>query len=223
MIRMIDRCRASMRRLAGDRGGLAITEFAFAAPLFATLGLVGLEAMNLALANMRVSQVALNLADTTSRLGETDTLGRKVISEGDIEDAFLAVKHQVGTMPILTNGRVILSSVERNMNNGHWIHWQRCYGNDTTLTSSYGVQNAGASGLGYAGMGPTGQEVTAPDSAQAVMFVEVAYRYQPLVTTRIFGANRVIRTTAAFLVRDPRDLTDANNPKDTTGVTERTC
>ncbi|RZL83153.1 MAG: pilus assembly protein, partial [Sphingomonas sp.] len=47
-----------LRRLRDDRSGLALLEFAFTAPLVVTLGLYGVETANLAIANLRVSQVA---------------------------------------------------------------------------------------------------------------------------------------------------------------------
>jgi Flp pilus assembly protein TadG len=214
-------------RLARDRSGLALTEFALVTPIMLTLGLYGLEAANLALVNMRISQIASNLADTTSRIGLESPLALKQIRESDINDVFQAVRLQGGTYNVTTNGRVTLSSLERNSSGGQWIHWQRCVGqgrdsSGAFFASTFGNAGAGATGTALAGMGPTGAEIQAPAN-QAVMFVEVAYTYQPLVSARLFGTP-VIRTTASFIVRDIRDLTDANNPSNPSpGVTSMTC
>jgi len=57
-----------LRSLRRDSRGLALTEFAFAAPIFLTLVLAGLELTNLALAHLRVSQMAMTVADNAGRV-----------------------------------------------------------------------------------------------------------------------------------------------------------
>jgi hypothetical protein len=219
--RGLGRLRRLAARLRRDEGGLALIEFAFTAPIMLTLGLYGLEAANLALVNMRVSQITSNLADTASRIGLDSPLSLKQIRESDINDAFQAVRLQGGGYNITTNGRVILSSLEQNSSGGQWIHWQRCVGK-ANFASSYGIQGTGATGTSFAGMGPAGSEIKAP-AKQAVMFVETAYTYQPLVSSRLFGTP-VLRSTASFIVRDIRDLTDANNPSNPSPTsTKMTC
>jgi Flp pilus assembly protein TadG len=221
------RLRRFLGRLRGDQRGLALIEFAYAAPIMLTLGMYGLEAANLALVNMRVSQVTANLADTASRIGLDSTLALKEIRESDIDDAFQAVRLQGGSYNITTTGRVILSSLEQNANGGQWIHWQRCVGQgkdatNTFFTSNYGVQGDGAVGQpAITGMGPTGGKIAAP-AKQAVMFVETQYTYKPLISSRLFGTP-VIKSTAAFIVRDIRNLADANNPSNAAGATSMTC
>ena len=216
--------RTRLRRfaaLARDRRGVSLIEFALSLPIMMTLGLYGLEAANLALVNMRVSQIASNLADTASRIGLDSPLSLKQIRESDINDAFQAVRLQGGKFNVTTNGRVILSSLERNASGGQWIHWQRCVG-AANFTSSFGDAGAGQTGTAFPGMGPAGKEIQAPQG-QAVMFVEVAYTYQPIVSPRLFGTP-VIRTTASFIVRDIRDLTDSNNPSNPSpAATKMTC
>lgn len=209
MSKFFARLGAARRALLGDQSGLALTEFALAAPLVMTLGLYGLEAANMAIVQMRIGQISANLADTTSRIGETSPLSLKRIRESDINDAFQAVRLQGGRYDITEHGRVILSSLERNVDGGQWIHWQRCAGKKD-FASSYGAQGDGETGTSFAGMGETGKEIQAP-ATSAVMFVEVRYEYQPLISASLFG-NKILHSTAAFLVRDKRDLSDANNP-----------
>jgi hypothetical protein len=198
-----------LRRLRRDNRAIALSEFALASPILLTLGLVGMESANLALVNMRISQIAANLADTTSRIGQDSQLSTKQIRETDINDAFQAVRLQGSNYNVTTYGRVILSSLETNASGGQWIHWQRCVGK-LNVASSYGAAGAGATGTSFPGMGPSGAEIKAP-VGQSVMFVEVQYDYQPLISNRFFGAKR-IKSTSAFIVRDPRDLSNANNP-----------
>jgi Flp pilus assembly protein TadG len=215
-------------RLRSDVRGLAMVEFALFSTGLLTFGLVSIEAGNLVVAHLRVRQITANLADTASRIGLDSTLALKQIRESDIDDAFQAVRLQGGTYNVTTNGRIILSSLEQNSSGGQWIHWQRCVGtgrdpvSNNFFASSYGNAGDGATGTAFTGMGPTGSKIQAP-AGQAVMFVEMAYTYQPLITTRIFG-RPVIRSTATFIVRDIRDLTDANNPSNPSpAATSMTC
>ena len=212
MIRIV----SLLRRLRGDTRAIALSEFALASPLILTLGLVGVESTNLALVHMKVSQIAANLADTTSRIGQDSVLSLKQIRETDINDAFQAVRLQGGNYNITTHGRVILSSLETNASKGQWIHWQRCVGK-LAVTSSYGVAGNGATGTGFAGMGPAGAEIKAPEG-QAVMFVEIYYDYEPVMSFPLGDAGRFVQE-AGFIIRDDRNL----DPGLTGGSTRSNC
>jgi len=215
LIRSLTRAKSAVarlgRRLGRSTSGLALTEFALSLPVVTVLGFYGLEAANLALVQLRLSQISANLADTASRIGETSPAALKKIRESDINDAFEAVRLQSGKFNVTTHGRVFLSSLEQNASTpaGQWIHWQRCVGRKN-VTPQYGVAGNGATGTGFPGMGPTGNKILAP-AASAVMFVEIIYDYQPLISNRLFGP-QVLRAKAAFLVRDRRDLTNTNTP-----------
>jgi Flp pilus assembly protein TadG len=210
-----------LRRLRDARSGVAMTEFALAAPFLMVLGAYGLETANLALVHLRMSQISANLADTASRVGENSPTALKKIRESDIVDAFEAVRLQQGNTTLTTNGRIILSSLEQNANGGQWIHWQRCLGKKN-VASTYGNADDGAVGkTAILGMGDTGNKITAPTNS-AVMFVEIIYDYQPLISNKLLGTKQV-KTKAAFLVRDKRDLTNANNPAPAAGTTAMTC
>ena len=122
------RATAFARRFRDDRSGLALLEFAFTAPLVVTLGLWGVETANLALANLRVSQVALNLADNASRVGVQSTLVTQQLREVDINDVFAAARAQGAAWDLTTRGRITLSSLEADKDGKQTIHWQRCLG-----------------------------------------------------------------------------------------------
>ena len=68
----------------------------------------------------------------------------------------------------------------------------------------HGVGTVSYTQLAFKGMGKPGAEVTA-STGTAVMFVEVTYQYQPIAFAAWLGP-RVIRTTAAFNIREGRDL-----------------
>lgn len=197
-------------KLLRNTRGVALVEFAYATPVVVVMGLYGLELSSFALANLRASQIASNLADTTSRIGENIPLANKQIRETDINDALQAVRLQSGGIDIPNRGRVFLSSLEsRSPAAGQTIRWQRCLGRKN-VASRYGVQGDGATVTTFMGMGDPGRLIAAPPGS-AVMFVEVNVNYRPVVHERILGP-KVIRAKAAFLVRDRRDLTPANNP-----------
>ena len=58
---------AFLRRLTASRSGVAATEFALSLPLLLTAGLYGVETANQAVMQMRVSQIAVLIADNASR------------------------------------------------------------------------------------------------------------------------------------------------------------
>ena len=178
-----------------------MTEFALGAPFLLMAGLWGVEMANYALVNMKISQLALQIADNASRVGDTSTLQNRKIYESDLNDLLFGAQLQAGKgLNLFDNGRVFISSVEVN-GSGQYIHWQRCRG-AKKVTSSYG--NEGAK-LGTVGIGPTGAEVAA-QPGDAVIFVQINYTYQPLITNKLI-TQRDIQAIASFTVRDSRDLT----------------
>ncbi len=206
-----------LAKLLQDRSAVALTEFAFSMPLILSLGMMGTEMAYFSITHMRVSQVAMQVADNASRVGEHDVLIERKVYEDDVIDVFVGAYKLGGGLDILDNGRVILSSLEQNSDGGQWIHWQRCKGMKG-YTSAYGDEDEGATGTSFPGMGETGKEITA-SSGTAVMFVEIAYDY-PGLTPFEFITNDEIVYSAAFNVRDSRDLTQIY-PR--AGTTPATC
>ncbi|MCP5396720.1 MAG: pilus assembly protein [Sphingomonadaceae bacterium] len=207
-----------LRRLQNSTSGAALVEFALATPLLLTAGLWGVESAHQAIVQMRISQAAILIADNASRVGEESLLGQVQIYESDINDIFYGTHVQTGgTVELFEHGRVILSSLEvipDSLDGANYIHWQRCMGKKVH-SSSYGHEGDGLTTGGIPGMGPTGQEIIAFDG-EAVMFVEVSYDYQPLVSSAFTTAGEM-SATAAFNVRNNRDLTqiyqrDSGNP-----------
>jgi hypothetical protein len=198
-----------------------MVEFALGTPLLLTAGLWGVETANFAVTNMKVSQLAIHIADNGSRIGDTSTLANRKIYEADVNDLLIGAHIQGGAgLDLYEHGRVIVSSLEVDDTTGRqYIHWQRCRGKKHVV-SSYGNEGDGLSG-GVSGIGPSGQEVSA-EVGDAVIFVEINYDYQPLVSSRFLGANNTISTIAAFTVRDDRDLSqiyqrDPGNPDEVSG------
>jgi Flp pilus assembly protein TadG len=205
----MSRLRRFAARLARDDRGLALLEFAFSVPILLLLSLTGAELLNYTTTRMRVSQMALQIADNAARMGKGTQITAKVISETDINDLFTGAQLQSGELNLNANGRVILSDIEPMANPNttfkYKIGWQRCYGSKTTHPSSYGT--TGQTNLD--GVGPTGQQITAQDD-NATMFVEVYYVYTPIIAFSRAPSTTMIEV-ASMAIRDRRDLTQIYN------------
>jgi hypothetical protein len=207
---------ARLLQLHRETRAVAMLEFALVLPVTLTLVLTGAEITNYITTRMRVSQIALQLADNAARMGEGSQLSAKTISEADINDLLTGAGLQSGELSLYTNGRVIISDLEPtstpNTAATYKIGWQRCRGAKTTHGSTYGtygVTSGTNKGVGMTGMGPTGRQAIAPDGG-ATMFVEVYYEYQPLIKTSLAPTTTLVEV-ASMVVRDQRDLTQIYN------------
>lgn len=195
-------------KLGGDTSGLALVEFGFAAPLVLGMGMMGTDTALLVITHMQVSQIAMQVADNASRVGDASGLASRRVFEYHVADTFVGAEHLGANIGIFERGRVIISSLQRNSRGGQWIAWQRCRG-EKVVASRYGVQGTGRNDTSFAGMGEPGRIITAPDNT-AVMFVEVTYDFDSVTPLNLFD-NQTIFYTAAFNVRDNRDLTGGPN------------
>ena len=216
--------KARLRRWASmwcnDRSGLATIEMAFSLPL---------------ILNLRVSQVALNLADNASRVGLMDSLSIVQLRESDLNDILEATQLQGDSVDLTTYGRIIISSLENvqqtfDVAPVQRIHWQRCLGlkSGAGYDSSYGTTSitdgitavlSAAGTTMAAGMGDTGYKVNAP-AGSGLIFVEINYDYQPLFGS-MFMSSRKIHHVASLIVRDKRDFAQLYNPSP--AATRMTC
>lgn len=212
-----------IRTVLKDDAGVSLTEFAVVAPIFLTLGMFGFEVSNMATTKMRVSQIALSLADNASRLGQTDNSAvTPTITEDDVAAVLNGALRQGQSIDLATNGRVILTSLEYDDDTGkQYIHWQRCVG-AKDKDSAYGDENSknGLSGSAITGLGKGADKITAlPGSA--VMFVEVYYDYSHIFPSP-YGTDNSFREEAAFIIRDDRNLQDWDE-KGLSGTAANTC
>lgn len=188
-------------RLRGCESGLAFVEFAMSLPVLVTLVLVGLETANLAMAHLKISNIAMLTADNAARV-------RDSIDEANVIELLTGAKMSGDNIRFRQNGRIILSSIEPNTagsggtSTGQWIRWQRCDG-ARNVSSSYGLQGKGQTNSSLPAVGPVGNQISA-SSGTAIMMVEVVYNYQPIVSDAIFGP-RIIRYESAFNVRQRTD------------------
>lgn len=212
-------------RAVHDQRGVALIEFAIVTPVLLLLGLGGLELANYVSANLRLSQIAMTVADNAGRV-------RTSIDEADVNELMIGAKRIGEPIGFAANGRIILSDLEQRTNvtggagaittanpNGYrqWIRWQRCAG-ALNAASSYGlpldVNGTAVTDIGSTvnddhgavetkslilGMGPSTNMISA-SAGTAVMVAEVVYVYQPIVPINYLG-NLTIRRLQAFNVR----------------------
>lgn len=198
---MISKSMQQMRSLRDDESALALIEFAFAAPIVLALGMLGAETANFTITHMQMSQIAMQVADNASRVGEDDVLVARIVYEDDINQAFIGAEKLGKRYDVYEHGRIVLSSLRQNDDGGQWIEWQRCRG-AKEFDSSYGVEGDGETGFDFPGMGEPTNRITA-QPGQAVMFVEISYTYQSVTPFDTFNDSEM-RYTAAFNVRDDR-------------------
>ncbi|MDZ3830559.1 MAG: TadE family protein [Sphingopyxis sp.] len=204
-------------RLKAQTRAAVMVEMAFVVPVVVLLGFAGLEIAYLTLTTTKISETGLSAADNAARIAYGSNLALPQIRERDVNDVFSGVEKQTGRLDFKQHGRLILSSLEQNPEGGQWIRWQRCFG-DLAVASSYGDEGDGATGTSFPGMGEVDKEVKA-SAGTAVMFVEIVYDYQPLAYGSWLGPKR-IRSTAAFNIREGRDLTRIYNAE---GATVSRC
>lgn len=209
LMRLAPPGRLLVERLRGCTCGVAAIEFALIGPIILTIGLFGIETAYLNTVDLKLSQMAMTVADNASRLGQTDNSSvTPTVTETDIAEIMRGVEEEGASIDFETRGRVILSSLEKDSATGkQYIHWQRCYGN-LERNSAYGDDGAnnGLNGDPLEGMGSGTAQITATSSSTAVMFVEVYYSYEGLFGD-MFLDDRVLRKEGAFLIRDDRNLT----------------
>ncbi len=203
----------SLARLRRDERGVALIEFAYALPIILALGFAALETANLAAAHLKVSQMGMMVADNAGRV-----ITR--IDEADINEVFDGARQIGASLDFNAHGRIVLSSLQDNTlaapKKGQMINWQRCTGALTTIKSSYGIEGKGKTDASLTGMGKTGNKIASVPGT-AVMFVEITYDYQPLLSGVIPG--RRIRYESAFNVRE-RAEHDITN---TQSLTKNSC
>lgn len=213
--------RRPLRGLWRSKDAIMLIEFAYSLPILMSLAFGSVELANLAVTNMRVSQIAMTVADNLSRAKQSVPLGLPQLREVDINDALLGAKIQGGSsINILTKGRIVVSSLQQNASAKQRIFWQRCKGALTGANSNYGAEGATEGTTpGFTGMGAGANKVqAAPNSA--IIFAEVTYNYEPLVGSWALGTFK-IRREAAYYVRDDRDLAQVYNPSP--AATPSTC
>ena len=211
---LVRRALAGWRRLGRNTAATSAIEFGLILPVLTTLGMYGAEIANMQITRMQVSQLAISVADSASRMQQTNNnVVAPTVTEADVDSVLSGAARQGRPIRLEQQGRIILSSLEVDPVTGRqFIHWQRCTGGKTNKKSRYGDEgpNNGLSGTVITGLGTGATKVTASPGV-AVMFAEVHYDYEGIFGD-LFVKNLSFTQEAAFVVRDARDLRAANLP-----------
>jgi len=203
------------RRFSADQGGLALVEFAYAAPILILLTFGGAELANVAITHTRISGITSTVADGIARV-------RDRIDEVDVNDVITGAKLSGSSLNLTTRGRIVISTVEDNAattsnTTDQIITWQRCKGLKNVATSdTIGAQGA----VLTTGIGPTGRQISATPG-NPVIIVEIFHDYQPIMTDMI-ETPATIKYRSAFSVRD-RTLQTLQNAQNLTGASVANC
>lgn len=186
-------------RLRGDRRGLALLEFGFTLPIVLVMVTWGIELANYGIAILKVHQIAATVADNAARV-------RDSIAEGDVNEVIEGGKVVGQGLDFASRGRIVISDVVPNgltgTAAGQKINWQRCGGalNDPDSQPKYGTTGKGATDNTLPYMGGASKNIAASANS-AMMFVEVTYKYKPIVPFS-FIKEQILRSEASFTVRE---------------------
>ena len=222
------RATASPARLRGCDSGLAFVEFAMSLPVLLTLGLVGLETANYAMAHLRVSNIAMLTADNAARV-------RDIIDEADVIELLTGAKmtgDNINFAPERPHHPVRASSPTRGRRHQHRpvdplaalrrraqlvatpptlrprtaaARRSPTAPKSTLATGRRPPRRAAARRRPSPAWAPTDRGA----GGTAVMVVEVVYDYQPIVSEQLLRAAQ-IRYESAFNVRQRTDQALSN-------------
>jgi Flp pilus assembly protein TadG len=170
--RSCERTRAGPFR-RNDRGVAAI-EFALILPILALLLLGCFEVPKLVLLYQKIARTSSGVADLVAQADNP-------LTTNQMTDIFIAAQNMMQPYDLLTNGEVIVSSVNNPDNNGVIITWQVTMGADTT-PSKLGAANTSNPPL-PSGIGPASNE--------EVIATEVYYNYTPIFKSYIYSGSKL--------------------------------
>ena len=148
-------------KLARERGGSVMIEFAFASTIFFLLLLGGFEVGRFMLLHQKLSRVAADSSDLVSRAED--------LTAADVQQVFDAASFILNPFELGNDGVLIITSVSTIGSETPRVDWQ--------------FEGAGGSG-DNSEIGTTGQTATLPQGfsmrpEENVIFAEVFYDYEP--------------------------------------------
>jgi Flp pilus assembly protein TadG len=172
---------AVLRRLTSDTRGGLIAEFAAAMPVLVLLLLGGVEVSRFALLNQKMDRLATAIGDLVAQA--------ETLSEAELNQLFLAAGHVAVPFDVMSNGKVIVSSISIPIPpvttpptppGPPKITWQRNTGS-LVASSALGAQNATPTL-------PTGLTLSLN---QTIIAAEVHYQFRPLLIGALVPAQRI--------------------------------
>lgn len=168
-------------RLLRDRRGIAASEFALILPILLLFSAGTIEYSRLILLTQKLQSGAFILADLTAR--------DRTLSEGQLENIFLAIDNIIQPFPFSENGVALVSSVGVNAAKNPVVNWQRKGSGALVAASAVGTQGAAA-------VLPEDLDIS---SGETIIAAEVFYAFTPL-----FGIGLTPRTIHRVSYYKPR-------------------
>jgi hypothetical protein len=116
-----------IRRLFGDRKGIATVEFAIALPVLVLMILGGVEIARYILLQQKLNGIAVTMADLVA---QSETL-----SSDELDTLFTAVDYVARPFQLGTDGVVVVSSIGATNGNPVQIYWQQSGGGSLSTAS----------------------------------------------------------------------------------------
>jgi hypothetical protein len=162
------------RRLRREQRGNLSIELAFAAPVIASLLLVGVEFTRYMLIHQKVERTAATIADLVAQ--------SQGMSEAEMNSLFSATDYVMEPFDLGADGNVVVSSISAMSGGAARITWQRSHG-------------AGTGGSAFGEEGdvadlPTGLIVR---EGESLIATEAYYQYEPLIFQDILEPTMIYR------------------------------
>ncbi len=161
----------NLRSLKSDQKGIALIEFALAAPVLAALLLACTDLAVYLVAHQRVSRAAYTMSNLMTQMDQG-------LTESQVNDMMLALDQvsqpfNIGQDGVATITAIVGEGVDGSPPNAYSVAWQRCYGPNPS-SSNYGSDGA----VVAAGDIPSNTIVT---TSQILVITEVEYDFVPIV------------------------------------------
>ena len=169
-MRRLRHLRRLARRFACERRGTLAVELAFAVPVIFALIVSGVEVTRYVLLHQKLERTAATMADLTAQA--------EVLSEAGLGSLFLAAGNVMTPYDLAADGRLVMSSIYRDVGGNAEIVWQRGYGG-----------GSGASHFGVEGATATLPETLVVREGENVIVAEVFYGFEPMLAGSVLDTD----------------------------------
>lgn len=154
-----------------DEKGVALVEFAIAAPVLAALLLSAVDMTMYLVAHQRIARAAYTMSNLLTQMD-------KGLKEAQVSDMMLALNRVSNPFDIETDGIATMTAIIGNGSVGaapdnYTVAWKRCFGSKTP-SATYGASGS----LVSASQFPANTIVT---SSQVLVVTEISYDFVPTI------------------------------------------
>jgi Flp pilus assembly protein TadG len=167
-----------LRGFAKDQRGVAAVEFALVLPIVLLLLLGCYEIPRLVLIHQKIARTASGVADLVSQADDP-------LTSSQLTDVYSAAGAMMEPYDIVTDGAVIITSINNPTGSGATITWQRRRGSEGE-PSKVGTAT---------GQTPTLPAGLMPDAGESVLVAEVYFNYLPIFSSLIYDGSLLYRAS----------------------------